>query len=104
MNPDDLNAKELMKNSQYSYFNSLSAYRQDAFYDFWNILINESNTGKFFKDFKYSDEEIPSGVFALFEDDAFYGYLSSLGFDTFYEDDKGTYYVGWKNADNFYMR
>ena len=87
--------KDLRNISSASYYENLDENMKDASNFLFDKIIEEAQKGKFYLKLSYTDEDVPSSVFKLLEDDDFYDYIKSEDIDGFYNPDKGEYGIYW---------
>lgn len=90
--------KDLRNISSHSYYENLDEKMKDASNFLFNKIVEEAQKGKFHLKVLYTDEDIPSNVFKLLEDDDFGDYLKSENLSGYYDPEKGEYSIYWEGV------
>ena len=90
--------KELRTIASRSYYANLNEKMKKSSDFLFNRIVERAQAGKFYLEVSYTDEDIPSHVFKLLEDDDFYAYLRSENMNGYYDPEKGQYSIGWEGV------
>jgi len=90
--------KDLRNISSNSYYENLDEKMKSASDFLFNKIVERAKTGNFHLKISYTDENIPSNVFELLEDNNFGDYIKSEDMDGYYDPEKGEYSIYWEGA------